>query len=77
MSTTTASNSWLRAQRKSDLVEIADNVGLTKYVVLFLSFSRCAFCASLFVCEVLHLVVHFFCLAFCARILKRGRSVAR
>lgn len=27
-------NSWLRAQRKSDLVELADSVGFKKYVFL-------------------------------------------
>ncbi|KYK60678.1 hypothetical protein DCS_01816 [Drechmeria coniospora] len=31
MSTTVATNSWLKAQRKSDLVELADSVGLQKY----------------------------------------------
>lgn len=29
---TGSSNSWLRQQRKSDLVEVADSVGLQKYV---------------------------------------------
>lgn len=29
---TSSSNSWLRGQRKSDLVEVADHIGLTKYV---------------------------------------------
>ncbi|POR34625.1 Cytochrome P450, partial [Tolypocladium paradoxum] len=31
MSTVAATNSWLKAQRKSDLVELADNVGLRNY----------------------------------------------
>lgn len=30
---TSSSNSWLRGQRKSDLVEVADHVGLTKYAI--------------------------------------------
>lgn len=34
------SNSWLRGQRKSDLVEVAENVGLTKYVCHFISSRR-------------------------------------
>lgn len=34
------SNSWLRGQRKSDLVEVAENVGLTKYVHRLLSSPR-------------------------------------
>lgn len=33
---TAATNSWLKAQRKSDLVELADNVGLKKWVLFFL-----------------------------------------
>lgn len=36
MSVPAQSNSWLRAQRKSDLVELADSVGLKKYVCSFL-----------------------------------------
>lgn len=30
MSATAQSNAWLRAQRKSDLVELAESVGLQK-----------------------------------------------
>lgn len=33
-------NSWLRAQRKSDLVELADQVGFKKYVFLTFFFFR-------------------------------------
>ncbi|KAG5953353.1 hypothetical protein E4U53_005897 [Claviceps sorghi] len=33
MSAPQQTNSWLRAQRKHELVELAENIGLTKYVV--------------------------------------------
>jgi hypothetical protein len=36
MSVVAPSNSWLRAQRKSDLVELADSLGFKKYVLLLL-----------------------------------------
>lgn len=34
-------NSWLQRQRKSDLVDIAENVGLKKYVTLHLPPYQC------------------------------------
>lgn len=35
---TSSTNSWLRAQRKSELIEIAENTGYKKYVSNFILF---------------------------------------